>query len=141
MHQQVRCLIRKAAQDDAARAVLDEESLVEILTLLSGTQLRSAGRVHADGDGGGEFVFSVQHAKGDDAADQKARDLLRGEDYEAEVYKVKSFDLNHKEGALLESIRIVEAEMGEPVIEVYVAAAEPNRKIPVQLVTRSMLEG
>ena len=64
MHQQVRCLIRSAL-GDSARATLDEESLVNILTLLQGTNLRSAGRVH--GDGGGEFVFSVRHRPHDDA--------------------------------------------------------------------------
>ena len=82
MHQQVRCLIR-STRTASARATLDEESLVEILTLLSGTQLRSAGRVHADG--GGEFVFSVDHRPGDDSADNDARDILR--DYGAEVYR------------------------------------------------------
>ena len=62
MHQQVRCVIKQ--QSDGTRGELEEASLVEILKLLSGTNLRSAGRVHADG--GGEFVFSVQHDKDDD---------------------------------------------------------------------------
>jgi hypothetical protein len=136
MHQQVRCLIRSTS-GDTARATLDEESLVEILTLLSGTQLRSAGRVHADG--GGEFVFSVDHRPGDDGADNDARDILQ--DYGAKVYKVEHVILDHREGALLRAITELEAARNEPVIEVYVAAAERNGKIPVQLVTRSMLEG
>jgi hypothetical protein len=137
MHQQVRCSIRNAG-GDAERGALDEGSLVDILTLLRGMNLRSAGRLHPDG-GGGEFVFSIQHAEGDDHADEEARDILKGNDFEAEVYKVRSVILNHREGALLASIKRLEAELNEPVIEVYVLAAEPNGKIPVQLVTRSML--
>ena len=138
MHQQVRCSIRRA-DSDAAFGRLDEESLVDILTLLQGKNLRSAGRQHPDDGGGGEFVFSVHHRPHDDAPDEEARDILRGAGYEAEVYKVKSLDLNDKEGALLAFIQSVEAESGEHVIEVYVASAEPNRKVPVQVVTRSML--
>jgi hypothetical protein len=138
MHQQVRCSIRKA-DSDAAFGRLDDESLVEILKLLSGTNLRSAGRVHADGDGGGEFVFSVQHDKDDDVPDQDARDILK--DYGAEVYTVEHVELAHHGGTLLEAINDIEAKWSEPVIEVYVGAAERNGKIPVQLVTRSMLNG
>ena len=139
MHQQVRCLIRNAGRTMPTCGVLDEESLVEILTLLQGTNLRSAGRVHGDGGGGGEFVFSVQHDKDDDVPDQDARDILK--DYGAKVYKVEHVILDHHEGALLRAIKELEAARNEPVIEVYVAAAERNGKIPVQLVTRSMLEG
>ena len=47
--------------------------------------------------------------------------------------------LDHHGGALLRAIEELEADKGEPVIEVYVGAAERNGKIPVQLVTRSML--
>jgi hypothetical protein len=136
MHQQVRCSIRRA-DSDTALGPLDNESLVEILTLLSGTNLRSAGRVQADGDGGGEFVFSVQHDKDDDVPDQDARDILK--DYGAEVYAVEHVELAHHGGTLLEAINDIEAKWSEPVIEVYVGAAERNGKIPVQLVTRSML--
>ena len=94
--------------------------------------------MHPDGAGGEKFVFSVQH-KGDDNADQKARDLLKGAGYEAEVYKVEHVILDHHEGALLREINEARGGRGEPVIEVYVGAAERNGKIPVQLVTRSML--
>jgi len=136
MHQQVRCLITQ--QSDGTRGKLEEASLVEILKLLSGTNLRSAGRVHSDG--GEEFVFSVQHDKDDDdIPDQKARDILKKAHYEAELYAVEHVILDHHEGALLRAIEELEADRGEPVIEVYVAAAERNGKIPVQLVTRSML--
>jgi hypothetical protein len=134
MHQQVRCLIR-SSQDDSTRGALDEESLVKILSLLKDTNLQSAGRVH--GDDGGEFVFSVQHDKDDDVPDQDARDILK--DYGAEVYAVEHVELAHHGGTLLAAINDVEAKWGEPVIEVYVGAAERNGKIPVQLVTRSML--
>ena len=137
MHQQVRCLIRNAG-GDAERGALVEGSLVDILTLLSGMNLRSAGRVHL-GDGSGEFVFSVQHDKDDDLPDQEARDILKNANYEAEVYKVEHVILDHHEGALLREIKALEATRNEPVIEVSVAAAERNGKIPVQLVTRSML--
>ena len=136
MHQQVRCSIRKASGVTAGE-LAEEESLIEILTLLRTTNLRSAGRVH--GDGGGEFVFSVRHRPGDNSADVKARDDLRDADYQVEVYEVKSFDLDDKEGALLAFIQKVEADTGESVIEVHIGSAEPNRKVPVQLVTPSML--
>jgi hypothetical protein len=138
MHQQVRCSIRKASTDAGFRA-LEEESLVDILTLLKGKNLRSAGRMRPGGEGGGEFVFSVHHDEGDDTADEEARDILRGADYEADVFKVRHFVLNHREGALLDCIERLEAEMQEPVIEVHVLAAERKGKVPVQLVTRSML--
>ena len=137
MHQQVRVLIQ-TAQGFAAPAMPDAESLVAILKLLSKTNLQSAARTHSD-DGGVEFVFSVQHVEGDDTANQKACDLLLGNDYEARVCEVRKYDLNHREGSLLARIEEVEAELNEPVIEVYVGAAERNNKIPVQLVTRSML--
>jgi hypothetical protein len=136
MHQQVRCLIR-SSQDDSARGALDEESLVKILSLLKGMNLRSAGRVH--GDGGGEFVFSVRHRPHDDTPDQQACDILTGNDYEARVLPVESFDLDDKEGALLAFIQSVEGKKGEPVIEVHIGSAERNGKVPVQLVTQSML--
>ena len=87
------------------------------------------------------FVFSVDHRAGDDTADEQARDILRNNDFEAEVFKVRDFILDHRGGTLLERIEAVEAEMSEPVIEMYVGAAERNGKIPVQLVTRSMLNG
>jgi hypothetical protein len=137
MHQQVRLSIR-TTQSDAFRGMTAAESLVNILTLLSGKNLRSAARTHSD-DGGEEFVFSVQHVEGDDTADEEARDILRGEGFEAEVFKVRDFVLNHREGSLLACIKGLEAELQEPVIEVYIGAAERNNKIPVQLVTRSML--
>lgn len=137
MHQQVRVLIRKAMTDGLG-AKHDEESLVEILTLLKGKNLRSAGRI--DPTGGGEFVFSVHHAKGDDTADEEARDILRDMDYQADVYQVRPFVLDDREGTLLECIERIEAELQEPVIEVHVLTAEKNRKVPVQLVTRSMLD-
>ena len=57
------------------------------------------------------------------------------------MFKVRDFILDHRGGTLLERIEAVEAEMSEPVIEMYVGAAERNGKIPVQLVTRSMLNG
>ena len=47
MHQQVRCSI-KSASNDAARGAVDDVSLVEILTLLKNTNLRSAGRIRFD---------------------------------------------------------------------------------------------
>jgi hypothetical protein len=137
MHQQVRMSIR-TTQSDAFRGMAEVESLVNILTLLSGKNLRSAARTRSD-DRGEEFVFSVQHVDGDDTADEEACDILRGEGYEAEVFKVRDYIVSHREGSLLERIKELEAELNEPVIEVYVGAAERNNKIPVQLVTRSML--
>jgi hypothetical protein len=138
MHQQVRTLIR-ATQSDGTRGALVEQSLVDILTLLVGTNLRSAGRTRLD-SGDEEFVFSVQHAGNDNKADEKARDLLRDKNYEAQLVQVRSFVLDHREGSLLECIKELEDELNEPVIEVYVGAAERNNKVPVQLVTRSMLD-
>jgi hypothetical protein len=140
MHQQVRCLIR-TSQDDSARGALDAESLVEILTLLKGTNLRSAGRSRPDDGGGERFVFSVDHRPGDDTADQGACDILIGAGFEAKVFPVDHFDLAHHGGTLLEAINDTEAKWSEPVIEVYIGAAERNGKIPVQLVTRSMVDG
>jgi hypothetical protein len=137
MHQQVRVMIQKS-QDDAARGVVAEESLVAILSLLSGTNLRSAGRTRSDG-GDEEFVFSVDHPPHDDTLDQQACDLLVGEGYEANLFKVKDFELSHRHGTLLECIQKLEAQLHESVVEVYVGAAERNGKIPVQLVTPSML--
>ena len=69
MQQQVRTSIKRR-RSDGSREALDEESLVDILTLLSGKNLRSAGRMHIGADG--EFVFSIQHAEGDDTADREA---------------------------------------------------------------------
>jgi hypothetical protein len=137
MHQSVRVLI-KATESDGFRGALVEQSLVDILTLLSGTNLRSAGRTRLD-NGDEEFVFSVQHTGSDNTPDEKALDLLRANNYEAELVQVRSFVLDHREGSLLECIKDLEAELNEPVIEVYVGAAERNNRIPVQLVTRSML--
>ena len=139
MHQQVRCSIRRA-DSDADFGRLDEESLADILTLLQATNLRSAGRLRPD-DGGEKFVFSVDHRPGDDTADQKARDILIGAGFEANVFQVEHFDLAHHGGTLLEAINEIEAKWSEPVIEVHVGAAERNGKVPVQLVTRSMLNG
>jgi hypothetical protein len=137
MHQQVRTSIRKSLAD-GFREQLDEESLIDILTLLKVKNLRSAGRMHVEG--GDEFVFSVRHRKGDNKPDEDARNLLQSSDYEARVCEVRNFLLDDREGALLERIEQVEAEMGEPVIEVHVLTSEPNRKVPVQLVTQSMLD-
>jgi hypothetical protein len=137
MHQQVRCFIKNAT-GVAPGGTLNDVSIVEILTLLKETNLRSAGRVRFDG-GDDEFVFSVQHDKDDDIPDQEACNLLKGEHYDAEVYKVERVVLEHHGGTLLEHIQAFEEKGTGPVIEVYVGAAERNGKIPVQLVTRSML--
>jgi hypothetical protein len=138
MHQQVRLSIRKSLAD-GSRARLDDESLVGILSLLRGANLQSAGRVNTDAPDGGEFVFSVQHDPGDDSANPNARNLLKSKDYGAEAYDVREFMLEHKKGALLKCIRDLEKELNEPVIEVYVGAADADGSVPVQLVTRSML--
>ena len=130
-------MIRKA-RTDADRGMSDDESLIEVLTLLSGTNLRSAGRVRFDG-GDEEFVFSVQHNGRDSRPDVNARRILHDNNFEAEVYEVRDFELDHRQGTLLEKVRELEEEKQEPVIEVYIGAAERNGKIPVQLVTRSML--
>ena len=84
MHQQVRCSIRRA---DAAFGRLDEESLVEILTLLQAMSLRSAGRVRPDDGGDEKFAFSVVHRPGDDTADQEACNILIGAGFEANVFR------------------------------------------------------
>ena len=136
MHQQVRVLIR-TARSDADREMLVERNLVDILSLLSRTNLRSAGRAHSDR--GEEFVFSVQHAEGDNKADENARDILLRKHYEATLVPVEHDVLPHRQGALLACIRRVEAARDEPVIEVYIGAAEPDGRIPVQLVTAKML--
>ena len=138
MHQQVRCSIRRA---DAAFGRLDEESLVEILTLLQAMSLRSAGRTRPDDGGDEKFVFSVDHRPGDDSDDQAACRILTDAGFEANVFQVEHRDLVHHGGTLLEAINEVEEKWGEPVIEVYIGAAERNGKIPVQLVTRSMVNG
>jgi hypothetical protein len=138
MHQQVRCLVRKA-RGDGSLGAFAEASLVEILTLLQGQNLASAGRVRVDG-GDDEFVFSVQHV-GQDGTDQDACNILTDESYEARVVDVEHFVLNHKQGALLDRIKRLEARLKEPVIEVHILAAEGNGKVPVQFVTRSMLNG
>ena len=74
MHQQVRTMTRKAPSDSAG-AKPDEGSLIDILTLLKDTNLRSAGG--KDLDRRGEFVFSVDHDDGDDTADQRACAVLK----------------------------------------------------------------
>ena len=137
MHQQVRTSIRRTSSDDTSGRI-EEESLVEILTLLTGTNLRSAGRVRLD-SGDEQFVFSVQHVDDDDAPDQEACDILKGANYEAEVFKVQHYVLSHRPGALFNRIKRLEKSKKEPVVEVHVGAAEPDGKVPVQLVTRSML--
>ena len=108
---------------DADLGRLDEESLVDILTLLQGTNLRSAGRTHTDGGGGDEFVFSVDHRPGDDVCRPSTHATSsRAPTTTADVIPVESgpSSLNHREGTLLACIRDLEAE-SEPVIEVYVA--------------------
>jgi hypothetical protein len=139
MHQQVRTSIRTTRREgiDGER---EEESLVKILTVLKGLSLRSAGRVKLE-NGDEQFVFSVVHPDDHDrdVPDQMARQLLEDAHYNAEIIKVGSFLLDHRKGALLRCITDFE-KPDDPVIEVHVGAADPNRKIPVQLVTRSMLQ-
>jgi hypothetical protein len=137
MHQQVRTSIRRTRSDDTSGR-LEEGSLVEILDLLTGTNLRSAGRVRLE-SGDEQFVFSVQHVGNEDAPDQAACDVLTGANYEAAVFKVQHYVLPHRPGALFNRIKRLETTKSEPVIEVHVGAAEPDGKVPVQLVTRSML--
>ncbi len=137
MHQQVRTSIRRTRRASTSGRI-EEESLVEILNLLKGTNLQSAGRVKLD-TGDEQFVFSVQHVAGDNSADQDACDLLNGADFEAAVYPIKAILLSHRPGELLNRIDRLERSKREPVIEVHVLAAEPDGRVPVQLVTRSML--
>lgn len=132
MHQQVRCSIRTSLRD-GTRDMADEESLREILDLLKVKNLRSAARIQRDGND--EFVFSVHHRKDDDKPDEEARDLLLSANYEARICKPSHFLVTDKEGALLEYIDEVESKSGERVIEVHILSSEPNRKVPVQLVT------
>ena len=139
MHQQVRTSIKKALGEGSGEA-RGAQSLVDVLTLLQGMNLQSAGRLNPERGDGGEFVFSIQHEDGDDSADKNARDSLKAWKYKAEAYEVRHFLLEHREGALLECIRELEKELREPVIEVYVLAADPNGPVPVQLVTASMLK-
>ena len=137
MHQQVRTSIRKARREGIG-GKREDDSLIEILTLLKGTNLRSAGRAKLGG-GDEQFVFSVVHADDDDAPDQAARQILEDAQYKAEIIQVGSFLLDHQEGALLTCITDFE-KPGDPVVEVHVGAAEPDGQVPVQLVTRSMLK-
>lgn len=135
MHQQVRTsTIKTATNDDAAEK---EGSLVDILSILKGVNLRSAGGSNLDE--GGEFVFSVHHDEGDDSADERAADLLRRKRYEPTVYKVEYCLVDDREGALLECLQSKETELGEPIVEVHVLTSEPDGRVPVQIVTRSML--
>ena len=61
---------------------------------------------------------------------RKACKILIDAGFEANVVQVELRDLVHHGGTLLEAINDVEAKWGEPVIEVYVGAAEPNGKSP-----------
>lgn len=138
MHQQVRTMTRKAPSDSAG-AKPDEGSLIDILTLLKDTNLRSAGG--KDLDRRGEFVFSVHHDDGDDTADQRACAVLKSKGYPAEVFQVKYCLVNDSEGALLECIEKTLADTKEPVVELHVGTAEESDgRVPVQIVTRSMIE-
>ena len=136
MHQQVRLSTLKARRATAG-VTADEGSVVGILTLLKKMNLRSAGRTYLAE--GGEFVFSVRHEGNDGRADQRACNLLKRNKYEAKVYEVESRLLEDREGALVEYINEIETAMDEPVIEVHVLTPEPDGQVPVQLVTRSML--
>ena len=136
MHQQVRTSITKS-RSDGSRGELDEGDLVEILRLLKVKNLRSAGRVKLDDRD--EFVFSVRHRKGDDTQDQSACDILKNEGYDARVCKVSHLLLDDEEGALLAFVEQVENDEKEPAIEVHILTSEPNKQVPVQVVTRSML--
>jgi hypothetical protein len=137
MHQQVRTSIRKT-RSDGARGGLDEGDLVEILRLLKVKNLRSAGRVRLDDSD--EFVFSVRHRKGDDTQDQHACKILTDEGYDARVCEVRHLLLDDEEGALLAFVEQVENDEEEPAIEVHILTSEPNKMVPVQVVTRSMVE-
>jgi hypothetical protein len=141
MHQQVRTSIKKAARSDDSGEAVGAQSLVEVLTVLQGMNLQSAGRLNPTRGDGGELVFSIQHEDGDDSANKSARNALRDAKYKAEAYDVEYFLLEHREGALLECIRDFENKRGQPVIEVYVLApADPDGPVPVQLVTAPMLK-
>ena len=138
MHQQVRTMTRKA-RSESAGAKPDEGSLIDILTLLKETNLRSAGG--KDLDRRGEFVFSVHHADGDDTADQRACDILKGKGYPAEVFQVEYCLVDDQEGALLACIESTWPMMKQPVVELHVGTAEESDgRVPVQIVTRSMIE-
>ena len=137
MHQQVRTSIRPR-NSERQRAAIDEDSLLGILTLLRGTQLRSAGRVRLD-DGSEEFVFSVDHVDGDDKPDNDACEILTGKGYEAEVFPAEYELLDHRPGALLRHIRTLEKSKEWLVTEVHVLAGEQDGKVPVQFVTRPVV--
>jgi hypothetical protein len=141
MHQQVRTSIRKSRIDGKGGRDNDD-SLVEILTLLKGVNLRSACRVNLDNGGGEEFVFSVDHPDGDDKADLNARNILRAKHHKADAYRVEPVDVDHREGALLEQIQRLKDKLGESVVEVHVLAGEGKEPgtVTVQLVTGPMLE-
>jgi hypothetical protein len=134
MHQQVRTRTTKSREDDAERP---DEGLLDILSLLKNVNLRSAGGTNLDD--GGEFVFSVHHAEGDDTADQQAADILTVKGYAASVYRVEYCLVDDRKGALLDCIRSKAAELDEPIVEVHVLTSERDRRVPVQIVTRSML--
>ena len=137
MHQQVRTMTKKTRSENAG-AKPDEGSLIDILTLLQGTNLRSAGG--KDLDRRGEFVFSVHHADRDDTADQQACDLLRANGYPAEVFQVEYCLVDDQAGALLACIESSVAVMKQPVMEIHVGTAdESDGRVPVQIVRRSMI--
>jgi len=135
MHQQVRTSTTRNRGEDAAKP--RPGGLHEILSLLQGVNLRSAGGTNLDN--GGMFVFSVHHEEGDDTADQRACDVLEAKGYEAEVYPVSYCLVDDREGALLECIESRAAELKEPILELHVLTSEPDGRVPVQIVTRSML--
>ena len=137
MHQQVRTFTIKSRTDEGA--VPEEEGLLDILSILEDLNLRSAGGTNLDE--GGEFVFSVRHEEGDDTADIDARDRLRAEGYDsAEVYTVDYCLVDDTKGALLKCIKSKAAELKEPIVEVHVLTSEQDDgRVPVQIVTRSML--
>lgn len=136
MHQQVRTqTIKPGSGSNGPGAAADRGGLVDILrTLLDGgVNLRTAGG--RDLDRGGEFVFSVHHEEGDDAADYAAAKLLQSAGYAAEVFPAKECIVSDEPGSLLRCLEETERDRG-PVYEIYVGTHDDEGRTPIQIVTR-----
>jgi len=142
MHVQLRSATIKSGFSDreppviATSAEYPTGSLRDLLSVLAdaGFNLRAASGQHIEL--GGDVSMWVDKRPGDadhEAATMAARDLLRGEGYEANTYEVSGEYLKDEEGALLRFIERL-ADDGLLVHEISVGTPDSNG-IPVQVFT------
>ena len=154
MHIQARTRVKAAAfsiQDDGeegqattASATYAPGALSELLGHLEGAGFNLRAASGHDIELGGEFTFWCDERRDEagkkidkdhDEATNRAADLLRGEDYEVDVFEVHRRKLNDSGGTLKAFVDSVTGA-GYLVREISVGTVDPvDKKIPVQIFT------